>query len=154
MADFIVSPSVGDEIVKGRNRYRFDGVGWTPISRATHREGTLVVTKQTWKYKLIADQTVITGSDLSGVTLNLSFVIGAEVDIYFNGIKIKEGATEDYILTSTTVITLNETADLNDEVEIIQRSKFVDTDIYTKVESDAKHVVTASKSKALIIALG
>jgi len=136
MADFKASPSIGDEITKGRNRYKFNGVGWTSVHRNTYREGTLITTKASWIYKLIADQTVITGNDLAGNTL--SYDTSAEMEVFFNGIKIKEGASEDYVLTSSGTITLVSGGKLNDEVEISQRAKFADTDVYTKAEVDAK----------------
>ena len=136
MADFKVSPSVGDEIAKGRNRYKFNGVGWTSVDRDTYREGTLITTKASWTYKLIADQTIITGNDLASNAL--SYDSNAEIEVFYNGIKIKESASEDYVLTSSGTITLVSGGKLNDEVEISQRTKFSDTNIYTKAEVDAK----------------
>ncbi|HIE77995.1 MAG TPA: hypothetical protein EYP92_04140 [Candidatus Thioglobus sp.] len=134
MADFIASPNVGDEITKGRNRYRFDGVGWTSVHRSTYREGTLITTKELWQFKTTATQTVISGSDLESNLLN--YDTSAEIDVYINGIKVK--VTDDYVLTSSSVITLTSAAALNDEIEISQRAKFADTDVYTKAQVDAK----------------
>lgn len=127
MAVFKASPSVGDEISKSKNRYRFDGVGWTPVSRPQSYTGNLIVNSTSWFYKLAADQTVVTGNDLNGT--NLVYDLNAELNVYYNGVRLKEGSSEDYVLTNTNTITLSEAAALNDEVEIEQFARFNIADV-------------------------
>ena len=84
MADFIVSPNVGDEIAKEKNRYKFDGVGWTPVTRPQSQSGTLLVTSSSWVFTLTLGQTAITGADTNSITL--SYDTAAEITIYYNGV--------------------------------------------------------------------
>jgi len=127
MAVFKASPSVGDEISKKRNRYRFDGIGWTPINRAQSYNGSLLVTASSWIYKLATDQTVITGNDVNSIAL--SYDTNAEITVYYNGVRLKEGSSEDYVLTNSSTITLSEKAIANDEVEILQKARFNVVDV-------------------------
>jgi len=142
VADFKASPSVGDEISKGRNRYRFDGIGWSTIHRSTLRTGTLVVTKDSWYFIATAGQTTITGNDSSGKAL--SYDTNAEIEVFINGIKVKEGSSSDYVLTSSSVLTLNEALKVGEEVEIVQRSRFADTEVSGKVDATSAQTLTTA----------
>jgi len=135
MADFKVSPSVGDEIAKGSTRYRFDGLGWSPVSRSSIA-GSLAVTQIQWFYLLSAGQTLITGADLDGKTLSYSTSSQDEILVYLNGIRIRKGASQDYVLTSGSVLTLTDAGAAGDEIEIIQRARFASADYYEKSEID------------------
>ena len=135
MADFKVSPSVGDEIAKGSTRYRFDGLGWSPVSRSSVA-GSLAVTQIQWFYLLSAGQTLITGADLDGKTLSYSTSSQDEILVYLNGIRIRKGASQDYVLTSGSVLTLTDAGAAGDEIEIIQRARFASADYYEKSEID------------------
>ena len=148
MSDFKTTPSVGDEIAKGRSRYRFDGVGWSPVARSSVA-GSLVVTQIQWFYLLSAGQTEITGVDLGGKTLSYSTSGQDEILVYLNGIRIRKGSSQDYVLTSGSVLTLTDAGAAGDEIEIIQRARFASADYYEKSEIDTSLAGKVDDSQVL-----
>jgi hypothetical protein len=112
----------------------YNGTGWTTTSRCSV-SGNLTVTQIKWQFKLIANQNVISGLDRNGLLLDYND--DAEIEIFYNGIKL---LSEDYVFTSSSVITLvGSGIKVNDELEIVQRSRFTASDHYSKAESDANY---------------
>ena len=64
------------------------------------------------------------------------------VDVYLNGIKLKE--TDDFTATDGTTVTLTSGAAAGDIVDIVGYGTFELADAYTKADADARYLQTAS----------
>ena len=100
----------------------YTGSGW--VSAGSSVNGTA----ERQNYTATAGQTVFAATYDAGY-----------VDVWLNGIKLVEGASEDFTATTGTNITLTTGATVGDDVSIIAYGTFVLADHYTKVQSDARY---------------
>ena len=100
----------------------YTGSGW--VSAGSSVNGTA----ERQNYTATAGQTVFAATYDAGY-----------VDVWLNGIKLVEGASEDFTATTGTNITLTTGATAGDDVSIIAYGTFVLADHYTKVQSDARY---------------
>lgn len=85
-----------------------------------------------YKYVATAAQTVFTGSDANGNSLD--FAPTDFVSVFLNGIRLIE--TDDYTVGNDT-ITLTVGASLNDELIVTTIAQVVTIDTYSKTETNA-----------------
>ncbi len=100
----------------------YTGSGW--VSAGSSVNGTA----ERQNYTATAGQTVFAATYDAGY-----------IDVWLNGIKLVEGASEDFTATTGTNITLTTGASAGDDVSIIAYGTFVLADHYTKVQSDARY---------------
>ena len=100
----------------------YTGSGW--VSAGSSVNGTA----ERQNYTATAGQTVFAATYDAGY-----------VDVWLNGVKLVEGASEDFTATTGTNITLTAGAAVGDDVSIIAYGTFVLADHYTKVQSDARY---------------
>jgi hypothetical protein len=100
----------------------YTGSGW--VSAGSSVNGTA----ERQNYTATAGQTVFAATYDAGY-----------IDVWLNGVKLVEGASEDFTATTGTNITLTTGATVGDDVSIIAYGTFVLADHYTKVQSDARY---------------
>ena len=93
--------------------------------------------RQRYQYTATASQTTFSGTDTANLTLN--YTDNNFVDVYQNGVLLKDGTT-DYTDTSGTSVVLTTGASVSDVIEIIVYDVFSVGNFYNRTDSDSRFV--------------
>jgi hypothetical protein len=107
---------------------RLSGLAKELDALAAASSSTLIV----YEYTATAGQTVFSGADNNGLTLN--YIAGNTLVVYNEGVLQK---TVDYATTSSSVLTLASGAEVGALVRMYAFGTFAVANVYTKPESDA-----------------
>jgi hypothetical protein len=123
---------------------RLSGLAKELDALAAASSSTLIV----YEYTATAGQTVFSGADNNGLTLN--YIAGNTLVVYNEGVLQK---TVDYATTSASVLTLTSGAEVGALVRMYAFGTFAVANVYTKPESDTiiTNLALKSASKADII---
>jgi hypothetical protein len=121
--------------------YVYDGSGWLPASAAS------VASITTYEYTATTSQTVFTGTDLNGATLNFT---AALIQVFLNGVLMSPG---DNYTTSTGTVTLAVGAAASDVLVVVAFASFAVADVYTQAQADVRYF-TKSQVTALLETAG
>lgn len=124
---------------------RLSGLAKELDALAAASSSTLVV----YEYTATANQTVFSGVDNNGLTLNY---IGPNALVLYNEGMLQK--TVDYVTTSSSVLTLTLGAEAGALVRVYAFGTFAVADVYTKAESDTRITNLALKSASKADILG
>ena len=113
---------------------RLSGLAKELDALAAASSSTLIV----YEYTATAGQTVFSGADNNGLTLN--YIAGNTLVVYNEGVLQK---TVDYATTSSSVLTLQTGAEVGALVRMYAFGTFAVANVYTKPESDALYYTKA-----------
>jgi len=109
----------------------YDGAQWSNVAA--------LASLDTYTYIATASQTAFTGSDDNGNTM--AFGDDGVIGVTLNGAKLREGATHDYTLNSSTnTVTLNTGATVDDLLEVVTVTPFSLAEGLTQTSGDARYV--------------
>jgi hypothetical protein len=114
---------------------RLSGLAKELDALAAASSSTLIV----YEYTATAGQTVFSGADNNGLTLN--YIPANTLVVYNEGVLQK---TVDYATTSSDVLTLTSGAEVGALVRMYAFGTFAVADVYTKAEDDARFVQKAN----------
>jgi hypothetical protein len=103
-----------------------------------------VATFEKYTYNISSTTNALSGSDANGNTLSYVVDGSQNVEVYVNGVKQVEGASNDYVATTGTSVTLTYNLVAGDVVDIqvyellTQDAFYLKSEVYTKAETNSQ----------------